>query len=68
MSYIDVAAIEQRARALRAADMRRQGAVFAPRMKLYFSLMATTLTNFGETAAEALRPLFSWNPTAAGHK
>lgn len=62
MAHIDVFAIERRARELRAAELRRIENLMADRMRLVALLAADTVLGALESVAEALRPLFSWNP------
>lgn len=65
MSPIDIAAIERRARQLRAEEMRRIEGLFAERMVLLGRLLAATALSAALTVAQMLRPMFSWNPQAA---
>lgn len=62
MAPIDIPAIEQRARRLRAEEMRRIEGLVAQRMGLYFRLLGGSLLAALRLVSEALRPLFSWNP------
>lgn len=62
MSPIDITAIERHARKLRAAEMRRLEKLVAERMGLMALLAGRSVLGALETVAEALRPLFSWNP------
>lgn len=62
MAPIDIAAIERRARQLRAEEMQRLQGVFAERLGLYGRLLAGSLWALLVFLGEALRPLFSWNP------
>lgn len=62
MSPIDISAIERHARELRAAEMRRLETLVAERMGLYAKLAARSARGALISAAEMLRPLFSWNP------
>lgn len=64
MAPIDIVAIEQEARRLRAEEMRRIERVCAQRMRLYFRLLAGSLLLALALFGEALRPLFSWTPQA----
>lgn len=59
---IDIPAIERHARQLRAEEMQRLQGVLAERLGLYALLLARSLLAVLETAAECLRPWFSWNP------
>jgi len=65
MSPIDIAAIERRARQLRAEEIRRVEGLFAERMVLLGRLLAATAFSAALSVAEMLRPMFSWNPQAA---
>ncbi len=65
MSPIDIAAIERHARALRAEEIRRINGIFAERLRVMGRLLAATLFSAMLALAEAVRPLFSWNPQAA---
>lgn len=62
MSPYDIAAIERRARQLRAEEIRRINGLFAERMCVMGRLAAATVFGGILALAEALRPLFSWNP------
>lgn len=62
MSRIDIAAIERRARQLRAEEMRRVEGLFAERLCVMGRLAAESSFNGVLAAAEVLRKLFSWNP------
>ena len=64
MNSIDIAAIEKRARQLRAAEVQRINGIFADRIKLLFKLLANSLATGALALAEFLQPLFSWNPRA----
>lgn len=68
MAPIDIVAIEQRARALRAEEMRRQARLFAKQARLYRRLLRRSLHALLTALSEALRPLFSWNPRAGGNR
>ncbi len=65
MQAIDIAAIERRARRLRAEEMQRLQGLFAERLRLYALLMGNSVLSLLETVGETLRPLFSWNPQAS---
>lgn len=65
MSPIDIAAIERRARQLRAEEIRRINGLFAERLCVMGRLLAATAFTGVLAVAEAIRPLFSWNPRAA---
>lgn len=62
MAPIDIPAIEQRARALRAAEIRRLEDVVSARLGVYACLVVGTLKAGLTAVGNALRPLFSWNP------
>lgn len=62
MAPIDIPAIEQRARELRAAEMRRLEDLFAERLTIYAGLAGGTLLVLLQGLGDALRPLFSWHP------
>ncbi len=62
MDPIDIPAIEQQARRLRAAEIRRLNGLFAERAQLMARLSAESLTAGTAIVSEALRPMFSWNP------
>lgn len=62
MAPINIPAIEQRARELRAAEMRRLEDLFVARLATYAGLAGGTLLALLNGVNETLRPLFSWNP------
>lgn len=62
MEQIDIAAIERRARQLRAEEIRRIEGLFAERLRVMGRLAAATLFSGLLALAGLLRPLFSWNP------
>ena len=62
MEQIDIAAIERRARRLRAEEIRRIEGLFAERLRVTGRLAAASLFSGLLALAELLRPLFSWNP------
>jgi hypothetical protein len=64
MRPLDIPAIEQHARELRAAEIQRIQGLFAARGALLFRLASGSLLAGLAAASEALRPLFSWNPQA----
>ncbi|MFC5299916.1 RSP_7527 family protein [Azospira restricta] len=64
MSPYDIAAIERRARELRAEEIRRLNGLFAERLCVLGRLLAATGFSAVIALAEAIRPLFSWNPQA----
>ncbi len=59
---IDIIAIEQHARQLRAEEMQRLQGLLAERIRLLALLAGGTLLSLMEAVGEILRPLFSWNP------
>ena len=62
MPPLNIPAIEQEARKLRAEEMQRiQGLVLA-RLRLAARLLGATALSGLVAASEILRPLFSWNP------
>lgn len=65
MEPIDIAAIERRARALRAEEIRRIEGLFAERLRVTGRLFAASVFAGLLAVAEFLRPLFAWNPQAA---
>ena len=65
MRPLDIPAIEQHARELRAAEIQRIQGLFAARGALLLRLASGSLLAGLATASEALRPLFSWNPQAS---
>jgi hypothetical protein len=65
MLPLDITAIDQHARRLRAADMQRTPEIMSLQMNLYARLMAASLLSGLTALSELLRPLFSWNPQAA---
>lgn len=64
MSPIDIAAIERRARQLRAEEIRRINGLFAERLCVMGRLLAATAFTAVLAVVEAIRPVFSWNPQA----
>lgn len=64
MARIDFIAIEEKARRLRAEDLRRGEPVFAERIDLCLRLYAESLRSLNAVIERVLRPLFSWNPRA----
>ena len=62
MAPIDIPAIEEQARKLRAAEIQRMNGLFAERARLVASLAAESLGVAAKAMSDALRPLFSWNP------
>lgn len=65
MLPLDITAIDQHARHLRATDMQHNPERMSAQMRLYAQLLATTLLTGLIVLGKALRPLFSWNPQAA---
>jgi len=65
MLPLDITAIDQHARQLRAADMQRTPGLMSTQMHLYGRLMAASLLTGLIALSKVLRPLFSWNPQAA---
>lgn len=67
MLPLDITAIEQRARRLRAEEIRNVPGVMSARMRVYGQLVGNTLLTALtalSAVSEILRPLFSWNPQA----
>lgn len=62
MRPIDIPAIEQEARELRAAEIHRLNGLFAERVELLAKLAAASTVAGAHVFSEMLRPLFSWNP------
>lgn len=62
MNPIDIPAIEEQARRLRAAEIQRINGLFAERTRLVAKLAAESLAAGAAAVSEALRPMFSWNP------
>ena len=62
MRPIDIPAIEQEARELRAAEIHRINGLFAERVELLAKLATASTVAGAHAASEMLRPLFSWNP------
>ena len=65
MNPIDIPAIEQQARRLRAAEIQRVNGLFVERARLVAKLAAESLAVGAVAVSEALRPMFSWNPRPA---
>lgn len=65
MTRIDIQRIEQEARALRAAEIRRLNGLFAERLSLYAVLLGSSLLTLIGTLGEAVRPFLTWNPQDA---
>lgn len=68
MSLINIAAVEQQARRLRAEDLRRRQPILAPRMGAYLYELGECLARLAVPAARAIQPFFSWNPMATAHR
>ena len=62
MQPIDIAAIEQQARALRAAEIQRLQGLFAQQAGVLAHLAAGTAITALTALGEVIRPYFSWNP------
>jgi hypothetical protein len=62
MLPLDIAAIERRARRLRAEEMQRIQGLMSARMRLYGQLMGATLLSALLHISGGLFRLFSWNP------
>lgn len=67
MNPIDIPTIERHARQLRAQEIQRLQGLFGQRLALYASLLGGSLRALLKTAAQTLRPLFSWNPQDRRH-
>lgn len=64
MSLINVVAIEQEARKLRALEIQRIQGLVSARLGAYANLLSTKVLSGLTVAGRKLRPLFSWNPHA----
>lgn len=64
MSPIDITAIEQQARRLRAEEMQRVQGLVSARLRVYGQLLTATVLSALAVIGRSLRPLFSWNPQA----
>ena len=62
MDSPDIAVIVQRAKELRAEEMRKLEGMVATRLRIYFLLLKSTLGALLHAISEFMRPLFSWNP------
>ena len=62
MRPIDIPAIEEQARELRAAEIHRINGLFAERAELLAKLTAESTLAGAHVFSEMLRPMFSWNP------
>ena len=62
MSPVNIPAIEQQARRLRAEEMQRIQGLVSTRLGLYARLLGATGLSGLVAVGEILRPLFSWNP------
>lgn len=67
MPPINIAAIEQDARRLRAEELQRIEGIFSERFALYGRLLAATALSGVIALSELLRPLFAWNPRAESY-
>ncbi|MCX7164561.1 MAG: hypothetical protein NT083_16245 [Rhodocyclales bacterium] len=65
MLPLDITAIEQQARQLRAEEMQRINGLISARLYLYGRLLLATAAHALLSLGEILRPLFAWNPRAA---
>jgi hypothetical protein len=62
MPPLNIPAIEQEARRLRAEEMQRVQGLVSARLALYARLLGATALSGLMAVSESLRPLFSWNP------
>jgi len=62
MEPMDIMALEQRARALRAAEMRRLEKITARRLRAYAVRVGSAVVALAKAATQSLRHLFSWHP------
>ncbi len=62
MPPLNIPAIEQEARKLRAEEMQRIHGLVSARLRLYGQLLVATALPGLVAVSEALRLLFSWNP------
>jgi hypothetical protein len=65
MLPLDITAIEQHARRLRAEEMHRVQGLMSAQMRLYGQLMGATLLSALINISDGLFVLFSWNPVQA---
>lgn len=64
MLPLNIPAIEQQARRMRAEEMRRINGVISSRLRVYGELAGATLMTSLAIIGTSLRRLFSWNPQA----
>jgi hypothetical protein len=64
MTPINIEVVEREARQLRAQELQRIEGIFVERMALYGRLLVGSAGAGLAVIADALRPLFSWNPQA----
>ena len=64
MSPLNIAAIEQEARQIRAKEMQRVQGLVAARLRVYGQLLLATVLSGMVIIDNGLRALFSWNPQA----
>lgn len=64
MFPIDIPAIEQQARQMRAEEMQRIEGLISARLRVYGGLLAGTLMSALAAIGRSLRSQFSWNPQA----
>lgn len=62
MDPINIAAIEQEARRLRAEELQRMQGLISARLRVYGQLLGATAQVGLMAVGESLRHLFSWNP------
>ncbi len=62
MLPLNIPAIEQEARKLRAEEMQRIQGLVSVRLSLYIRLLGATALSGLAAVSEILRLLFSWNP------
>lgn len=67
MDELDTAIIIQEARRLRAEEMQRVQGAIAARMRIVAGLAGESLMAGFKGIADAVRPLFSWNPRERSH-
>jgi hypothetical protein len=67
MSPIDIPAIEQQARRLRAEEIQHVQGLVSQRMGLYGKLLRASAVAGLMALGEVLRRLFSWNPRAQAY-
>jgi hypothetical protein len=64
MEPLNIPAIEQEARLLRAQEIQRFEGLIAARLGVYAQLLGATLVAALTAVSKRLRTLFSWNPQA----